>query len=143
MAAIAERNGRFLLVEERDGSGALVINQPAGHLEGAETLQQAVVRECLEETGYRFRPDAIVGLYLWSHPALERGYLRVCFAGTVEGQDPSRPLDDGIERVLWLNRDELADQNHRHRSPLVLRCIDDYLTGERYPLTLIKSLISN
>lgn len=143
VAAIAERNGRFLFVEERSGAGDLVINQPAGHLERSESLLEAVARECLEETACHFRPHSLVGLYLWSHPSIERGYLRVCFAGSVGEPDPARALDDGIERVLWLNRDELADQADRLRSPLVLNGVDDYLAGERYPLSLLKSLISD
>jgi 8-oxo-dGTP pyrophosphatase MutT (NUDIX family) len=143
VAAIAERNGRFLFVEERNGAGSLVINQPAGHLEGSETLIDAVVRECLEETGCRFRPESVVGLYLWSHPEAESGFLRVCFAGSAGEPDPSRELDEGIERVLWLNRAELAGEAGRLRSPLVLHGIDDYLAGERYSLSLLKSLISD
>jgi len=141
VAAVAERDGRFLMVEEKNGAGNLVLNQPAGHLEPAETLVQAVVRECLEETTCRFRPDYLVGVYLWSHPAIARGYLRICFAGSVDEPEPDRTLDTGIERVVWLDRSELNQQAQRLRNPLVLRGVDDYLAGERYSLGLLKSLL--
>ncbi|HUL12112.1 MAG TPA: NUDIX hydrolase [Methylococcaceae bacterium] len=142
VAAIAERNGRFLVVEERTATGALVINQPAGHVEHGETLLEAVSREAFEETAWRFTPELLVGVYLWKHPGGQSSYVRVSFAGAVDEHDPESPLDEGIERALWLSRDELAAQAERLRSPMVLRTIDDYLAGERYPLTVLKSLLS-
>ena len=140
VAAVAERDGQFLLVEERS-SGRVVLNQPAGHLENGETFLDAVVRETLEETGWLFRPEAVVGVYMWHPEHLSRTFLRIAFAGTLETHDPQRPLDHGILRTRWLARDQLLTQQARHRSPLVLRCVDDYVAGVRYPLSLISHLI--
>jgi 8-oxo-dGTP pyrophosphatase MutT (NUDIX family) len=141
VAAVIERDGKFLLVEERAG-GRVVLNQPAGHLEHSETLQQAVARETLEETGWTFVPREIVGIYLWQPPLqLSKTFLRVAFCGQLEGHDPSRPLDHGILRTRWLDREQLTATVARHRSPLVARCIDDYLSGARYPLELLTHLM--
>ena len=141
VAAVAERDGRFLVVEER-ASGRVVINQPAGHLEDGETFLQAVVRETLEETAWQFQPQAVVGVYVWRPQHLARTFLRVAFAGELETHDPSRPLDRGILRTRWLSREQLANPQMRLRSPLVLQCVDDYLSGVRHPLSLISHLIS-
>jgi 8-oxo-dGTP pyrophosphatase MutT (NUDIX family) len=138
VAAIVERAGRFLLVEERTATG-LRINQPAGHLEFGESLVQAVVREALEETRHDFLPSALVGVYLLptADDAAAVTYLRVAFAGELGAEHPERKLDEGIERVLWLTRDEIAQRQASLRSPLVLRCVDDYLCGRRAPLELL------
>ncbi|MGZ8242556.1 NUDIX hydrolase [Methylomagnum sp.] len=138
VAAIVERDGRFLFVEERDAEGTLVINQPAGHLEGGESVTEAVIREAFEETGWHIRPDYLVGGYLWQHPNQTIAYLRLAIAGTPERHEPDAPLDDGIERPVWLSPDELAERRAMHRSPLVMRCVEDYLAGERYPLSAFK-----
>jgi len=141
VAAVVERNGQFLFVEERSG-GRVVLNQPAGHLERDETFSAAVARETLEETGWTFVPEQVVGIYVWQPEHLLRTtFLRVAFAGRLGGHDPSRPLDHGIVRTRWLDRDQLLAQRARHRSPLVLRCVDDYLAGRRYPLELISHLL--
>lgn len=136
VAALAERDGQFLMVEERVG-GRAVLNQPAGHLEEGETFAEAVIREALEETGWTFRPEWIVGMYLWQPAHLKRTFLRVAFAGSLESHDPARPLDRGILRTRWLSRAQVAAAQRRLRGPLVLRCVDDYLAGARYPLDLI------
>jgi 8-oxo-dGTP pyrophosphatase MutT (NUDIX family) len=141
VAAIAERDGRFLVVEER-ASGRVVINQPAGHLEDGETFLEAVVRETLEETGWDFAPLAVVGVYVWRPAHVNRTFLRVTFSGELAGHDEARPLDHGIIRTRWLSRAELAEPRARLRSPLVLQCVDDYLAGARYPLSLISHLIA-
>ena len=141
VAAVAERDGRFLLVEER-ASGRVVINQPAGHLEDGETFLEAIVRETLEETAWVFRPQAIVGVYVWRPTHLNRTFLRVAFTGELGSHDPERPLDRGIIRTRWLSREQLTEPRARLRSPLVLQCVDDYLAGARYPLSLISHLIS-
>jgi len=141
VAAIAERDERFLLVEEMSPSGDPVINQPAGHVEEAETIVAAVIRETLEETAYEFEPSHLVGIYLWRSPATEQSFLRICIAGTVGTHHEGRDLDDGILRPLWLTRGELSLQASRLRSPLVVHCIDDYLSGERYSLSILKSLL--
>ncbi|NUU00477.1 NUDIX hydrolase [Herbaspirillum robiniae] len=140
VAAIIERQGRFLMVEEQSGD-AIRINQPAGHLEPGESLLDAVVREALEESAHPFTPTALVGTYLSRNVSSSRGgmsvtYLRFAFAGTV-GERLERELDEGILRTVWMTRDELAACADRHRSPLVLRCVDDWLCGQRAPLELV------
>ncbi len=138
VAAIAERNGRFLFVEERDAHGSLVINQPAGHLEVGESLTEGVVREALEETAWRVEPESLVGVYVWGKADRTVTYLRVAIAVSVIEEFPERPLDEGIERAIWLSREELIERSHQHRSPLVLQCVDDYLQGSRHPLSILK-----
>ena len=135
-----ERDGKFLFVEERAG-GRVVLNQPAGHLENGETLLEAVARETLEETGWSFVPEHLVGLYVWQPEHLARTFLRVAFRGRLDGHDPARPLDHGILRTRWLDRDQLLAAQPKHRSPLVLRCVDDYLAGSRHPLELVTHLM--
>jgi len=141
VAAVAERDGKFLFVEER-ASGRVVINQPAGHLEDGETFLDAVVRETLEETAWRFAPTALLGVYVWRPEHPSRTFLRVAFAGELRDHDPARPLDHGILRTRWLSRDELLAPRLRLRSPLVTQCVDDYLAGARYPLELLNHLIA-
>ncbi len=116
------------------------LNQPAGHLESGETLVGAAVRETLEETGYRIAPTALVGIYRWQAPDTGATFLRFAFAGEIVDFDAGRRLDDGILRALWLSYDELLVQRSRHRSPLVLRCIDDFLAGSRRPLDHITEM---
>lgn len=139
VSAVAEREGRFLVVEE-SVRGRLVINNPAGHLEDGETLIEAVRRETLEETAWAFEPEAITGVYLWRHPRRDKTFLRVNFCGHCHSEDSQRELDDGIHRALWLSREELQARGEQLRSPLVLRCIDDYLAGQRHPLALLQHL---
>jgi 8-oxo-dGTP pyrophosphatase MutT (NUDIX family) len=141
VAAIIERAGKFLMVEERAGAG-LVLNQPAGHLEQGESLLAAVAREALEETGHRFDPEHVVGFYLWHSPDADTTYLRVAFCGEVEPTADVAALDEGIVAVHWLSRAQLVGRAHQLRSPMVLRCIDDYLAGQRYPLDCIAYLES-
>jgi 8-oxo-dGTP pyrophosphatase MutT (NUDIX family) len=139
VAAIVELDGRFLMVEERI-AGRLVLNQPAGHLEDRETLVEAVVRETREETAWRFHPEALVGVYLWRNPDNERSFLRFAFCGTVDDHQPKLPLDIGIVRAAWMSHGQLLAQASRLRSPLVLRCLDDYLKGSRSPLETVASV---
>ena len=139
VATIIERDGRFLLVEEYADGEELVYNQPAGHLDEHETLAAAAIRETLEETAWEVRVDAIVGVYYWTHPK-GHTFVRTCFAGTALHHHPDQQLDHGIQRALWLTRDEIAALGPKLRSPMVLRCIDDYLAGLRYPLALFTYL---
>ncbi|HUN25812.1 MAG TPA: NUDIX hydrolase [Steroidobacteraceae bacterium] len=136
VAALAERDGRFLVVEERI-DGRIVLNQPAGHLEDGETLLQAVAREAREETAWRFTPRALLGVYLWHHPDSGHSVMRFAFTGIVSDHDPLQPLDQGILATHWLTRRELIERSQRLRSPLVLRCVDDYLAGHRHPLETV------
>jgi len=138
VATVVERQGRFLFVEERVG-GERVLNQPAGHWEEGETLLQAALRETLEETAWEVELTALVGVYEYRPPDLDYGFLRFAFAARALSFDPERPLDQGIERALWLGRDELL-AHPRHRSPMVLRCVDDALSGRRLPLEVIAHL---
>lgn len=131
VAAIIEQNGCFLMVEER-APGTTVFNQPAGHLEGAENFVEAVIRETYEETGRRFIPTALVGIYLW--PAADTRILRLCFCGTIEASMPERDLDPDILATHWFDEATLATHATRLRSPLVGRAIRDYRAGHRYPL---------
>ena len=135
VAALIERDGRYLLVEESSGDRT-VFNQPAGHVEPGENLLTAVIRETWEETAWRFRPTALSGIYQWTSPENQVSYLRFCFLGTCHDHDPQQSLDTGIIRTWWLSRDDLQARAAQHRSPLVLRCVDDYQAGKRYPLEL-------
>ena len=139
VATIVEREGRFLIVEEYADGDELVYNQPAGHLDEHETLAAAAIRETLEETAWEVQVDAIVGLYYWTHPQ-GHTFIRTCFAGRALHHHPDQPLDHGIERALWLTRDEIAALGPKLRSPMVLRCVDDYLAGRHYPLELFSYL---
>lgn len=139
VAAVVERDGRFLVVEERTPDG-LRLNQPAGHLEAGETLVDAAKRETLEETAHAFSPEALVGVYM-THIDKAGGmgatYLRFTFCGTVGQAHDRRALDAGIVRTLWLTADELRACQARHRTPLVLRSVEDYLAGRRFPLDFV------
>jgi 8-oxo-dGTP pyrophosphatase MutT (NUDIX family) len=133
VAAIVTRDASFLVVEEHI-AGRDVFNQPAGHVERGETLLQAVVRETLEETAWTLRPTALLGVYRWQPPGARRATLRFAFVGEVAGHDPLRPLDRGILAAHWMTREQLVAAGAQLRSPLVLRCIDDFLAGQRQPL---------
>jgi len=135
VAAVIESEQRFLLIEERS-EGLIVINQPAGHWDPGESLVEAVIRETLEESAWHFIPQAVVGIYEYISPLNGITYLRICFCGQHHSHEAERALDDGIFRTLWLTRKEVA-QSNQLRSPMVLRCIDDYLSGARYPLPLL------
>jgi 8-oxo-dGTP pyrophosphatase MutT (NUDIX family) len=137
VAAVVERDGHFLLVEEHTDEGVR-INQPAGHLDPGESLLAAVIRETLEETAWHFEPEALVGIYRWQLPGQQRTYLRFAFTGTVRHHDAARALDSGILRTLWLSPAQLRAAAPRHRSPLVQRCVDDWLSGRRFPLDLLR-----
>ena len=140
VAAVIEQGGRYLLVEEHTADG-LRLNTPAGHLEPGEAPQDGAVREALEETGRRFTPEALVGVYLNRFTRTRTGdditYLRFAFAGRVGTHHGWRTLDDGIVRAVWLTLPEIRACAERHRSPLVLQCLEDYLAGRRAPLELV------
>jgi len=138
VAAVVFRDGRYLLVEEETEAG-LRFNQPAGHLECGESLVDAVSREVLEETAYRFVPSELVGIYHWRNPDKELTYLRFVFTGELHGWE-ARELDQGIVAAHWLTPEEIAAAAPRHRSPLVARCIADHAAGRRYPLELLTYL---
>ena len=141
VAAVIEKQGQFLLVEEHTSKG-LAFNQPAGHLEKDESIIEAVKREVNEETAWQFEPEYIVAIQLWQkdHSA---SFLRFCFAGQVDQFNQHQALDDGIITTHWLDRDEIAQKKPQLRSPLVLNSIDDYLRGEHYPLSLLSTYIDH
>jgi 8-oxo-dGTP pyrophosphatase MutT (NUDIX family) len=140
VAAVVERQGRFLLVEEHTADG-LRFNQPAGHLEHGESLVAACVRETAEETGYRVVPTGLLGIYQWSPPAQgDLTFLRFAYVAEVAigGEPPANvQLDEGIARAVWLSLADIEACRDRHRSPLVMRCIEDYLAGRRFPLDVV------
>ena len=139
VASVIERDGRFLLVEEETSDG-IRFNQPAGHLDEGESLIQAVARETLEETAYGFTATALIGVYMSRYVSSRTGadvtYIRIAFSGEL-GELYERELDEGILRAVWFTYEELRACQDMHRSPLVMRCIDDYLSGQRAPLSFI------
>jgi 8-oxo-dGTP pyrophosphatase MutT (NUDIX family) len=137
VAAVVERDARFLLVEEETADG-LRFNQPAGHLEEGESLLAATARETLEETAHPFVPEYLVGIYQWARPQGDVTYLRFAFGGQAGDAETGRSLDDGILRAVWMTLDELRATQARHRSRLVLQCVEDYLAGRRYGLELLR-----
>lgn len=143
VASIIERNNQFLLVEEKV-NGLIVYNQPAGHLEPGESFLDAVIRETDEETAWKFQPEYITGIYLWQQPnhndEQDRTYLRVAFCGKCLDHQADQILDEGIIRAVWMTRDEVIDKTSQLRSPMVLRCIDDYLSNKRFSLDTLTTL---
>ncbi len=139
VAAVVEHDGKFLFVEET-ADGSLVLNQPAGHLDEGESLLNAVIRETLEETAWHVEPQALLGVYRWVHPNKGLTYMRFAFTARALRHEPERRLDDGILRAVWLTPAEIRAQRARHRSPLIERCLDDFLSGQRYSLELLKDL---
>lgn len=140
VAALIERDGRFLLVEEQTTDG-LLLNNPAGHLDPGESPLEGVIRETLEETARTFTPEGFLGLYMSRFRRTRTGeditYLRLAFCGSVSEADPGLSLDVGIIRTVWMTADEIRACPERHRSPLVLECVESYLTGQRYPLDIL------
>jgi len=140
VAAIIERDGKFLLVDEVV-NGNRVLNQPAGHLEEGETLIDAVIRETLEETAWHFRPSALLGIYRWRQPGGGHTFLRVAFSGEITSHDADRELDAGIIRSVWMTASQLASARRRLRSPMVLRCVNDYRSGARHALSIVSDIV--
>lgn len=138
VAAVIERGGRFLLVEEAI-DGQRVLNQPAGHLDPGESLVAACRREVLEETAHHFTPSALVGVYRWHYAPKDVTFLRFCFGGDVGAVEEGRALDHGIVAARWLSLDELVERRSQHRSPLVEKCVRDFLAGRRFPLELLSA----
>ena len=137
VAAVVQRDNKFLLVEEETDVG-LAFNQPAGHLEQNESLLAAVKREVLEETAYHFEPTSLVGIYQWTHPVKQITYLRFAFAGELIGFEAGRPLDQGIVAARWMTLEEVVASQERHRSPLILQCVQDLIAGKSCSLDFIR-----
>ena len=140
VAAIIERDGQYLLIEEHTPEG-LRLNNPAGHLDPGESPEQGVAREALEESAHHFNPTALVGIYLSRFQRGSTGedvtYLRFAYAGDLGAEEPGRALDTGIVRTLWMTPDEIRASADRHRSPLVLQCMEDHLAGRRFPMNAV------
>jgi len=136
VATVVERDGLFLVVEEETRAGRK-LNQPAGHVEAGEALPAAAARETLEETGWCVVPTALIGIYRWAAPDTGATFIRFSFAGDAQEHDAARALDAGIVRALWLSYEDIVACRSDHRSPLVLRCIDDYRAGRRWPLHFV------
>ena len=136
VAAVIERDGKFLLVEEQI-YGRLVLNQPAGHLDPGESLVAACTREVLEETAHHFEPTGLVGVYRWHYAAKDVTFLRFCFRGQVKSEDRNRKLDKEIVKLHWLTPAQLTERRAEHRSPLVQKCVEDFLAGRHFPLELL------
>jgi 8-oxo-dGTP pyrophosphatase MutT (NUDIX family) len=143
VAAIIEKNGKFLLVEEHTAEG-LKLNNPAGHLDPGESPLEGCAREALEETTHHFTPTALVGVYLsrfqralGDQSVEDITYLRFAFCGELGTAQAHLTLDEGIVRTVWMSPDEIRASTERHRSPLVLRCMEDYLLGQRFPVQLV------
>ena len=145
VAAIMEQEGRFLLVEEKTRDG-LMLNNPAGHLDPGESPQDGCAREALEETAHDFTPTALVGVYLNRFTKTRTGddltYLRFAFTGQLGTHHAWQALDAGIVRTVWMTADEIRACPERHRSPLLLHCLNDYLAGQRAPLELVHTDVS-
>jgi ADP-ribose pyrophosphatase YjhB (NUDIX family) len=139
VAAIVEQDGKFLMIEEETAEG-IRINQPAGHLEQGETLIQAVIREANEESAYDFIPQRLLGIYHWQRPDKDITYLRFAYIGKVGAHRPAQQLDEGVLRAVWMTADELRTSQAHHRSPQVLKCVEDYLAGQSYPLEVVNHL---
>jgi 8-oxo-dGTP pyrophosphatase MutT (NUDIX family) len=139
VAAIVENNGKFLLVEEETDRGNR-FNQPAGHLEDNESLIEAVIRETLEETAYAFNPEALLGIYHWKHEHNDTTYLRFAYIGSVSNHHPEMVLDEGIIRAVWMTVDEIRSNAKLMRSSQVITCIEDYLNGQKFPLSVVTHL---
>jgi NADH pyrophosphatase NudC (nudix superfamily) len=140
VAAVIEKDNKFLLVEENTVNG-IAFNQPAGHLENGETIIAAINREVNEETAWQFEPMHIIAIQLWRKNPEFSSFLRVCFAGKVHTHNPKQNLDDGIIDTHWLSREQIAEKYSQLRSPLVLKTVDAYLSGNHYPLSLLESYL--
>ena len=139
VAAVVERDGHFLIIEER-ASGALVITQPGGHIEAGESPEDAVERETLEESGCTVSVAGLLGVYLWIHPQTRQQFLRLVYTAELLAEDRRRSLDDGIHAVHWYTRADLERRSAGVRTPVVLHCVEDYLAGRPPPDKLLSGL---
>ena len=131
------RGDQILLIRKKRGLGAGKINGPGGRIEPGETPHECAIRETQEESAWQFIPQAVTGIYLWKHPGNGETFLRVAVCGSCINHDEQQPLDDGILKAVWKSREELVQDPHKLRSPMVINCIDDYLAGKRYPLDML------
>jgi len=141
VAVVVEQDDRFLMIEERS-SGAVVVTQPGGHIEPGESPEQAAVREALEESGCVIEVSGLLGLYLWIHPQTRRQFLRIVYtAELLADHGHRRQLDDGICGVHWYTLADVQRRARDLRTPVVLRCIEDYLAGKRQSGDLLADMM--
>ena len=140
VAAVVQYDGRYLLVEEH-AMGRVVLNQPGGHIEADESPENAVIREVLEETGCTIRCDDMIGVYLWIHPQTRQQFLRIVYAATYVSCDESLPLDQSIVSRQWLTRTEIESHRKSMRTPVVLRCLQDFESGQRQSDKLLSGML--
>ena len=140
VATVVEKDGKFLIVEERS-SGVVVFTQPGGHIELGESPEEAAVREAMEETGCEISVIGLLGVYLWIHPQSRQQFLRIVFSGDLVRENVTTKLDDGIYAVHWFDKDDLIHHRRTLRTPVVMRCVEDYLAGKRQPDSLLDGLI--
>lgn len=139
VSAVVEQDGRYLVVEELAGGG-MVLNQPGGHIETGESPEQAVVRETLEETRYVVEVDSLLGVYLWIHPQTRQQFLRIVFVADLVGENREVTRDACVQAVHWYTLQDLERRRRLLRTPVVTRCLEDYLSGQRQPDTLLTDL---
>lgn len=140
VSAVIENDGRYLLIEEYS-MGEVVLNQPGGHIEAGESPEEAVIREVREETGCDVSCGELVGVYLWIHPQTRQQFLRLVFVAEYLGCDESRQLDHNIVRTRWMPQREIEGRRHELRTPVVLRCINDFEQGMRQSDALLTGML--
>jgi ADP-ribose pyrophosphatase YjhB (NUDIX family) len=140
VSAVIEYQGRYLLVEEY-ANGRIVLNQPGGHLEAGESPEEAVVREVLEETGCNTACGELIGMYLWIHPQTRQQFVKIVYVGSFLNCDESRALDDGIVARRWYTREDIEHRRSSMRTPIVLRCIQDFEAGRRQSDALLSGML--
>jgi len=140
VSAVVEKEGRFLMIEERS-SGVIVVNQPGGHIDVGESPEQAAEREALEESGCQICVTGLLGVYLWIHPQSRQNFLRIAYVADLVSENPTRKLDDGVYAVHWYTLNEIQHRRRDLRSPMVLRSVEDYLAGNRQPETLLANIM--
>jgi 8-oxo-dGTP pyrophosphatase MutT (NUDIX family) len=140
VSAVVEKDGKFLMIEERS-SGVIVVNQPGGHIDAGESPEQATEREALEETGCEISVTGLLGVYLWIHPQTRQNFLRIAYVADLVATDPGRQLDDGIYAVHWYTPADVKHRIRDLRTPMVLRSIEDYIAGQRKPDSMLASMM--
>ncbi len=140
VSAVVERDGSFLMIEERS-SGVIVVNQPGGHIDAGESPEQAAEREALEESGCQVRVTDLLGVYLWIQPQTRQNFLRIVYVADLVSENARRRLDDGVHAVHWYTLSDIKRRARDLRTPMVLRSVEDYLAGHRQPNTLLANIM--
>ena len=138
VATLVTKDEHFLMITETD-SDKIVFNQPAGHVEPGEDILNAAIRETLEETGWQVSLTGFVGIYTYKSESNGITYYRICFAATPEYKDSLQTIDSDIAEVHWMTEQQIRTCENVHRSPLVLKCLEDFLEGPIYPLEIFRN----